>query len=119
MNANGAVRGSRVGADPLTAESWQVDNGRDTDALIGTVIRYVCPGGHSTTVRFAPLEDTEVPPSWDCSTCHQMAGREGALVSVDADEPYKTPLEYAKERRNAEDAEQILADALKRSRREN
>jgi hypothetical protein len=73
---------------------------------------YFCGRAHESVVTFAV--EAQVPSSWDCPRC-------GLPASLDSEnppppkkvEPYKTHLAYVKERRSDQEAEDILADAIK------
>jgi hypothetical protein len=74
--------------------------------------------GHETRPVFLKLPDDQIPEVWDCRQCGRPASRNpGAGVSGEAqEEGFKTHLEYVKERRSSQDAEDVLAGALQRLR---
>ena len=106
MVGGGPLRGSRVGA------------GRPGDDERGdfaprTRISFYCANGHATRRSFAA--DAEAPQIWDCPQCGSPAGRdESTPPPKDRHEPYKTHLDYVKERRTDSDGEALLAQALAR-----
>ncbi len=106
-----AIRGSRIGSGPMGEAERGEPAARQS-------VTYHCSNEHRSIITFAV--EAEVPESWDCPKC-------GLPASMDSDnpppppknEPYKTHLAYAKERRSDVEAEDILdeAVALLRSRR--
>ena len=78
-------------------------------------IAFWCANQHETHPSFS--DEAAIPDTWDCPRCGFPAGRDKdhppAPVKI---EPYKTHLAYVRERRNAEDGEAILADALAKLR---
>jgi hypothetical protein len=102
-----AIRGSRVGAGPMGEQ----DHGVHADRI---AISYWDALGNET-VRFfaASLPEDEIPETIDCPQSGLPAGRDkNNPPQVAKLEPYKTHLAYVKERRTAEEADQILEDAL-------
>ena len=78
-------------------------------------IAFWCAKGHETRVAFAT--DADVPEMWDCPRCGLPAGQdEQAPPPAPRTEPYKTHLAYVRERRNDDDGEAILAEALEKLR---
>lgn len=55
---------------------------------------------------------------WDCPKCGLVAAREPGAATLERqdDEVFKSHLDYVKERRSSQDAEIVLAGALKRLR---
>ncbi|WP_297741803.1 RNA polymerase-binding protein RbpA [uncultured Tessaracoccus sp.] len=104
MAGGNAIRGSRVGAGPM----GEAERG---DAVARHRVSYFCASGHETRPAFAI--DAQIPEEWDCPRC-------GLPANKDEDNPppppkivpYKTHLAYVKERRTAEDAKAILAEAI-------
>jgi RNA polymerase-binding protein len=100
-----AIRGSRVGAGPM----GEAERG---DSAPRQRVTYFCAHRHQSEIMFAV--EAVVPESWDCPRC-------GLPASLDSDnpppppkiEPYKTHLAYVKERRSAQEAAEILEEALK------
>jgi hypothetical protein len=74
--------------------------------------------GHETRPVFLKLPDDQIPDVWDCRQCGRPASRNpGGVVPGEAPEDgFKTHLEYVKERRSSQDAEDVLAGALQRLR---
>ena len=71
--------------------------------------------GHESRPAFA--DEAAVPETWDCPRCGFPAGQDKANPPAQTKvEPYKTHLAYVRERRNAEDGEAILAEALAKLR---
>ncbi|MFJ6155916.1 RNA polymerase-binding protein RbpA [Pseudarthrobacter sp. NPDC092184] len=109
-------RGTRAGVTEGTGSSFQSeDHGK---ALPRIQISYWCAKGHETRPVFIKLPDDQIPPVWDCRRCGAPASRDGqAAAAADAmDDGYKTHLEYVKERRSGQDAEDVLAGALEKLR---
>ena len=78
-------------------------------------IAFWCANSHETHTSFS--DEAAVPDTWDCPRCGFPAGRDqdNPPAPVKA-EPYKTHLAYVRERRNLEDGEAILAEALAKLR---
>ncbi len=108
MAGGNAIRGSRVGAGPM----GEAERGEAAPRLRVT---FWCANAHETRPSFA--DDAAIPETWDCPRCGFPAGQDRdnppAQTKV---EPYKTHLAYVRERRNAEDGEAILAEALAKLR---
>ena len=102
-----AIRGSRVGAGPMGEQ----DHGIHAERI---AISYWDALGNETVRYFAEnLPEEEIPEIIDCPQSGLPAGRDKENPPELAKlEPYKTHLAYVKERRTAEEAEQILEDAL-------
>jgi len=105
----GATQGASPGREPLK----------------GTVLRqprihvsYRCSKGHETALVFAQLPEDQIPGVWDCRRCGGTATRDEAQFALEdiPAEGYKSHLEYVKERRSSQDAEDALAGALERLR---
>jgi rubredoxin len=78
-------------------------------------VSFWCANGHETRPSFA--SDAEVPDSWDCPRCGYPAGQDqGNTPAPPKTEPYKTHLAYVRERRNEQDGEAILEEALAKLR---
>ena len=74
-------------------------------------VSYFCSHGHETRPFFAV--EAPVPDSWDCPRCGLPASRdETNPPPAPRIEPYKTHLAYVKERRSADEAAEILQEAL-------
>ena len=109
-------RGTRAGVTEGTGSSFESeDHGK---ALPRIQISYWCAKGHETRPVFIKLPEDQIPTVWDCRRCGAPASRDGqAAAAADAmDDGYKTHLEYVKERRSGQDAEDVLAGALERLR---
>ncbi len=108
MAGGNAIRGSRVGAGPM----GEAERG---EAAPRRRIPFYCANAHETRPSFS--DDAAVPETWDCPRCGFPAGQDKhnppAQTKV---EPYKTHLAYVRERRNDEDGEAILAEALAKLR---
>lgn len=81
-------------------------------------VSYWCPKGHETALVFAWLPEEQIPGAWDCRRCGSAAARHDAqpVVEETPAEGYKSHLQYVKERRSSQDAEDALAGALERLR---
>jgi hypothetical protein len=78
-------------------------------------ISFWCANLHETRPSFAA--DAAIPENWDCPRCGFPAGRDKANPPAPPrNEPYKTHLAYVRERRNDEDGDAILAEALEKLR---
>lgn len=81
-------------------------------------ISYRCAKDHETAIVFAKLPEDQIPGVWDCRRCGGTATRDEAQFALEDIPPegYKSHLEYVKERRSSQDAEDVLAGALERLR---
>jgi hypothetical protein len=78
-------------------------------------VAFWCANRHESRPSFA--EEAVIPDTWDCPRCGYPAGRDrGNPPAPPRNEPYKTHLAYVRERRNDEDGEAILQEALDRLR---
>nr|WP_200815055.1 RNA polymerase-binding protein RbpA [Kytococcus aerolatus] len=110
MTGGQAIRGTRVGSGPV----GEAERGVDAE---GVDVDYHCHNRHTTTIRFSVEAGGEVPETWDCVRCGLPAGE-------DADNPpeppsitpYKTHLDYVKERRDDAQGETLLEEALQKLR---
>jgi hypothetical protein len=85
------------------------------DAAPRQRVSFWCANGHEARPSFA-LE-APVPDTWDCPKCGLPASRDSENPPpAPRIEPYKTHLAYVKERRDDDDGEAILAEALERLR---
>ena len=108
MAGGNAIRGSRVGAGPM----GEAERGEAAPRLR---ISFWCANAHETRPSFA--DDAAIPDTWDCPRCGFPAGQDRDNPPAQTKiEPYKTHLAYVRERRNAEDGEAILAEALAKLR---
>ncbi|MDQ0821128.1 hypothetical protein QFZ79_003503 [Arthrobacter sp. V4I6] len=81
-------------------------------------VSYRCAKGHETALVFAQMPEEQLPGVWDCRRCGCTATRDEAQFGLEESpvEGYKSHLEYVKERRSSQDAEDVLAGALERLR---
>ena len=108
MAGGNAIRGSRVGAGPM----GEAERGEAAPRLR---VSFWCANAHETRPSFA--DDAAIPDTWDCPRCGFPAGQDRDNPPAQTQtEPYKTHLAYVRERRNAEDGEAILAEALAKLR---
>lgn len=117
VHSASAFRGTRVGVTEGTGPKNQ------SEAASGEMvprigITYWCAKGHETHLVFLRLPDEQIPASWDCRRCGAPASRDGQEAARDEqlEEGYKSHLEYVKERRSDQDAEDVLAGALEKLR---
>ena len=108
MAGGNAIRGSRVGAGPR----GEAERG---EAAPRRRIVFYCANAPETRPSFS--DEAAIPDTWDCPRCGFPAGQDKdnppAQTKV---EPYKTHLAYVRERRNDQDGEAILAEALAKLR---
>lgn len=108
MAGGNAIRGSRVGAGPM----GEAERG---EAAPRQRVSFWCANDHETHASFS--DEAAVPDTWDCPRCGFPAGPDRANPPAPPKtEPYKTHLAYVRERRNDEDGEAILAEALAKLR---
>jgi len=102
-----AIRGSRVGAGPMGEQ----DNGFQAERI---TISYYCCNNHSFSSSFASsVESSELPIEQDCPHCGLPAGQDkDNPPQIAKHEPYKTHLAYVKERRTAQEAKDLLDEAV-------
>ena len=108
MSGNGAaIRGSRVGAGPMGEQ----DNGFQAERITRT---FYCFNNHSFSPSFAATVDAaELPNELDCPHCGLPAGQDkDNPPQIAKHEPYKTHLAYVKERRTAQEAKDLLDEAV-------
>lgn len=108
MARSSGIRGSRIGAGPM-GESAR------GNAVEQIAVTFWCAGGHATRLVFAV--SATVPETWECQGCGQPAGldRDNPPSAVLA-APFKSHLEYVRERRSDADAESLLEEALSKLR---
>jgi hypothetical protein len=113
-------RGTRAG---VTHGTGLKNQGEDPPAeqLPRIRVSYWCSQGHETRPVFIKLPEEQIPPVWDCRRCGRPASRHPGRETVgqgpaDDAEGYKSHLDYVKERRSSQDAEDVLAGALKKLR---
>lgn len=110
-------RGTRAGVTAGSGSSLQ--SGEDHGAPLPRIkVSYWCAKGHETQPVFLKLPEDQIPVVCDCRRCGAPATRDGhAEAAADAlDDGYKSHLEYVKERRSGQDAEDVLAGALEKLR---
>ena len=114
VNAGHAFKGTRIGAGTSAQASGRhLDAERRQGAADRTVVSYWCLDGHETRPTFAKLSEAEIPEVWECGRCGRPAGRSpGVELNIDGDEPFKSHLQYVKERRTEAEATRVLEDAL-------
>ncbi|WP_277033190.1 RNA polymerase-binding protein RbpA [Propionimicrobium lymphophilum] len=104
MSSGIAIRGSRIGG----SASSEYERG---DAAPRMRISYYCANGHETKPAFAVGAD--IPEEWECTKCGLPAGKDKQNTPARPHtQVYKSHLDYVKERRSADEAKQILGDAL-------
>lgn len=109
---NGGFRGTRAGATVGAPSPVQTEN-PDAEPVPRIRISYWCNNGHETTPVFAQLPHVQIPDRWDCIRCGMSASRTpGSGMAQPPGEPFKSHLEYVKERRTNAEAEQLLNNAL-------
>ena len=108
MAGGNAIRGSRVGAGPM----GEAERG---EAAPRKRVSFWCANQHETRPSFS--EEAAIPELWDCPRCGYPAGRDRTNTPAPPKtEPYKTHLAYVRERRNQEDGEAILQEAIAKLR---
>lgn len=114
---SGGFRGTRAGATVGMPSPVQTEN-PDAEPVPRVRISYWCNNGHETTPIFAHLPQVQIPEIWDCIRCGLPAARTPGTVVVHhpPGEPFKSHLEYVKERRSSAEAEQLLNNALAKLR---
>ncbi len=82
-------------------------------------IEYYCQRGHTTRVRFNAEAIFDLPPTWHCATCHQVAHRQrpsSREIDYGGESDTKPPTQGAWEaltqRRSDAEGEEILDAAL-------
>ncbi|UEL30180.1 RNA polymerase-binding protein RbpA [Pseudarthrobacter sp. L1SW] len=115
IHPSSGFRGTRAGVTEGTGFSFESeDHGKPLPRIR---VSYWCAKGHETTPVFLKLPEDQIPLVWDCRKCGGPASRDGQAAAADAvDDGYKSHLEYVKERRSDQDAEDVLAGALEKLR---
>jgi hypothetical protein len=116
IHPTSGFRGTRAG---VTAGSGTSLQGEDHGKTLPRIrISYWCAKGHETQLVFLKLPEDQIPESWDCRRCGAMAARDGMAPEdlEELEDGYKSHLEYVKERRSSQDAEDLLAGALEKLR---
>src|SRR3954463_12044466 len=110
MAGGNAIRGSRIGAGPMgEAERGEVAPRRR--------VSFWCANGHESRPSFAA--DAQIPDEWECPRCGYPSNRDKDNPPAPPKvEPYKTHLAYVRERRDDQDGEAILNEALEALRKE-
>lgn len=82
-------------------------------------IEYYCQRGHTTAVRFHAQAIFDLPPTWDCATCHRPASRQrpSSREINHGSDPTQLPnhhgaWEALSQRRTAAEGKAILESAL-------
>ncbi|TNB72591.1 RNA polymerase-binding protein RbpA [Arthrobacter sp. BB-1] len=115
IHPSSGFRGTRAGVTEGAGFSFESeDHGKPLPRIR---VSYWCAKGHETTPVFLKLPEDQIPLVWDCRKCGGPASRDGQAAAADAvDDGYKSHLEYVKERRSDQDAEDVLAGALEKLR---
>ncbi|WP_411376325.1 RNA polymerase-binding protein RbpA [Arthrobacter sp. MPF02] len=110
-------RGTRAGVTAGSGSSLQPNDDHGSP-LPRIRVSYWCAKGHETQPVFLKLPEVQIPAVWDCRRCGGPASRDGQAAAVEDgfEDGYKTHLEYVKERRSGQDAEDVLAGALEKLR---
>jgi transcription elongation factor Elf1 len=117
LHSVSGFRGIRVGAIEGAAPRHEPLD--DTAARQPRIrVSYWCAKGHETALVFARLPEDQIPGLWDCRRCGGTATRDEARPDLEESpvDGYKSHLDYVKERRSSQDAEDVLAGALERLR---
>ncbi|KNH18644.1 electron transporter [Arthrobacter sp. ZBG10] len=117
VHPGSGFRGTRAGVTAGSGSSLQSGDSPGSP-LPRMRVSYWCVSGHETQPVFLRLPEDQIPAVWDCRRCGATASRDGqaAAMADAADDGYKTHLEYVKERRSGQDAEDVLAGALEKLR---
>lgn len=110
MSSGSPIRGSRVGAGPAREPA--------KGGLVARVaVKYWCTNGHVSTPRFLAESNIEIPETWDCESCGLPAGRDEKNPPAEPrNAPYKTHLDYVRERRSDAEGAQLLEEVLQELR---
>jgi len=103
--ADRALRGMTIGAKSMESE----DGVEFAERMI---VSYECPMAHVTRIPMST--EAEVPPTWECPECGQLAARRGE-DEPEPDEPKKTPRTHwdmLLERRKIDELEVLLNERL-------
>ena len=117
LHAVSGFKGLRVGATEGASPRQEPPGGAGARQP-RIKVSYRCAKGHETPLVFARLPEDQIPGVWDCRRCGGTATRDEAQFALEDFPPegYKSHLEYVKERRSGQDAEDVLAGALERLR---
>ncbi|MDO5700326.1 MAG: RNA polymerase-binding protein RbpA [Bowdeniella nasicola] len=112
MSGPGSIRGSKIGS----AQSHEDVRGPLAERF---QVSYFCANGHETTPSFSASADPkDLPEEWACPQCGLPAGRDAATPpEPPKNVPFKTHLDYVKERRSESECEALLDEALAALRR--
>ncbi|MDQ0144493.1 MULTISPECIES: RNA polymerase-binding protein RbpA [Pseudarthrobacter] len=116
VHPSSGFRGTRAGVVAGSGSSLQ-SNDLSPGSLPRIRVSYWCAKGHETQPVFLKMPEEQIPRIWDCRRCGAPASRDGQAVADDPfEDGYKSHLEYVKERRSGQDAEDVLAGALEKLR---
>ncbi|MDJ0357838.1 RNA polymerase-binding protein RbpA [Paenarthrobacter sp. PH39-S1] len=116
LHISGGFSGTRVGVTAGGRSPIRNDN-PDAEPVARIRISYWCASGHETTAVFAQLPQAQIPVYWDCIRCGKKASStQGLADGAGAGDLYKSHLDYVKERRTAEEGEELLSVALAKHR---
>lgn len=117
LHSSSGFRGTRVGATDRSAPRNQPDDVVG-ERLPRIRVSYWCAKGHVTRPVFVKLPEEQIPSIWDCRSCGEPASRnmESPMRPDSAENGFKSHLDYVKERRSGQDAEDVLGRALERLR---
>ena len=104
--ADRALRGMTIGAKSMESE----DGVEFAERMI---VSYECPMAHVTKIPMST--EAEVPPTWECPECGQVAALRGEEEPED-DEPKKAPRTHwdmLLERRSIDELKVLLDERLK------
>ena len=120
VHPSSGFRGTRAGVTAGSGSSLQSNDSNDSSPrpLPRIRVSYWCAKGHETQPVFLKMPEDQIPRTWDCRRCGGAASRDGRAAEADDpfDDGYKSHLEYVKERRSGQDAEDVLAGALEKLR---
>lgn len=117
LHSASGLRGTRVGATEGSGPKNQPDE-IVGERLPRIRVSYWCAKGHETRPVFVKLPESQIPVLWDCRRCGGQASRntDDPALREPVEEGFKSHLEYVKERRSGQDAEDVLAGALEKLR---
>ncbi len=106
MAGGNAIKGSRIGSGP------------DGDMVRGDLaprvqVPYWCSEGHETRLTFAADPKVEIPDQWTCVRCGEPAGQDETNPPISTPHvPFKSHLDYVRERRTDAEGEELLDEVL-------
>ncbi|MFF2347153.1 RNA polymerase-binding protein RbpA [Pseudarthrobacter sp. NPDC058119] len=116
VHPSSGFRGTRAGVVAGSGSSLQ-PNDLSAGSPPRIRVSYWCAKGHETQPVFLKMPEDQIPRTWDCRRCGAPASRDGQAAADDPfEDGYKSHLEYVKERRSGQDAEDVLAGALEKLR---